>query len=624
MPKAEAEALLQFTPAVTSPPFGGEVGLSGPGEGASHAQQTQQTQRTTNAEPSPRPIPQPSSQTGEVTNHEPHFELDDPTTDRARLRDLATWCRRFSPVVGVEDASTPECLLINIEGIAHLFNNERAMARHVLEELQNVKLYARVAIADTVGMSWAVAHYGTAASRQSKRNTPVIVPEGEAQQTLQSLPSLALRLPDDVMETLNELDLLRVHQLLNLPKPTLPSRFGDILHKRIYQALGEIPEPITPELPPKQTIQRWRFEYTISDRRVIEMGIERLLTRTIESLEPERHGVQRLHILLQGELGELTDFSVGLMRPSISHSHLMRLIRTQLERVRTPDDICEISVELISSSPLDPRQETLFACRDEAKARREREQLLERISSRLGENAVVTADAVPDAQPELAFQYGEVTNHTPVTSPPFGGEVGLSGPGEGAAHTQQPEHTTNPKPDPLPRLKPRPLPQAGEVTDAGSPGLKQGTSKTPQPNAQPPVTSPPFGGEVGLSGPGEGAAHTQQPEHTTNPKPGPLPQAGEVTDAGSPALQRPVNLQTAPKPIDVITLAATGPPTSVRWNGRSNPISKCWGPERIHTGWWRDDNIVRDYYRVETDQGLRLWIFRNVRNGEWFLHGVFD
>ena len=556
MPKAEAEALLQFTPAVTSPPFGGEVGLSGPGEGASHAQQTQ---RTTNSEPSPRLTPRPPPQVGEVTNHEPHFELDDPTTDRARLRDLATWCRRFSPVVGVEDASTPECLLINIEGIAHLFNNERAMARHVLQELQNVKLYARVAIADTVGMSWAVAHYGTAASRQSKRNTPVIVPEGEAQQTLQSLPSLALRLPDDVIETLNELDLRRVHQLLNLPKSTLPSRFGDILHKRIYQALGEIPEPITPELPPKQTIQRWRFEYTISDRRVIEMGIERLLTRTIESLEPERHGVQRLHILLQGELGELTDFSVGLMRPSISHSHLMRLIRTQLERVRTPDDICEISVELISSSPLDPRQETLFACRDEAKARREREQLLERISSRLGEDAVVTADAVPDAQPELAFHYGEVTNHTPITSPPFGGEVGLSGPGKGVAHTQQPEHKTNSEPGPLPRLRPRPLPQAGEVTHAGS-----------------------------------------------------------------PALQRPVNLQTAPKPIDVITLTVTGPPTNVRWNGRSNPISKCWGPERIHTGWWRDDNIVRDYYRIETDQGLRLWIFRNVRNGEWFLHGVFD
>jgi protein ImuB len=490
------------------------------------------------------------------------------------------WCRRFSPVVGVEDANTPECLLINIEGVAHLFNNERAMARHVLEELQNVKLYARVAIADTVGLAWAVAHYGTAASRQSKQNTPVIVPQGEAQQTLQSLPTLALRLPDDVMETLNELDLRRVNQLLNLPKTTLPSRFGDILHKRIYQALGEIAEPITPELPPKQTIQRWRFEYTISDRRVIEMGIQRLLTRTIAALESERHGVQRLHILLQGELGELTDFNVGLMRPSISHSHLMRLIRTQLERVRTPDDICEISVELISSAPLDPRQETLFACRDEAKARREREQLLERISSRLGENAVVAADAVPDAQPERAFQYGAVTNHTerpalekstnkpPVTSPPFGGEVGLSGPGEGAAHTQQTQRIANPKRrgnlNPLPRLKPRPLPQAGEVTDS------------------------------------------------------------ELAPMAQTVLQRPVNLRTDPKPIDVITLAVTGPPTSVRWNGRSNPISKCWGPERVHTGWWRDENIVRDYYRVETDQGLRLWIFRNMRNGEWFLHGVFD
>ena len=96
------------------------------------------------------------------------------------------------------------------------------------------------------------------------------------------------------------------------------------------------------------------------------MAIEKLLARTITTLEADRYGIQRILIVLQGERGEVVDFIVGLIRPTTSMPHLMRLVRTQLERVQTPDDICEIRVELISSAPLDPRQETLFACRDEA------------------------------------------------------------------------------------------------------------------------------------------------------------------------------------------------------------------------------------------------------------------
>ena len=525
MPKAEAEAFLQFMK---------QAGTPGQNAGVRNGPQNVMHQGCLSS----------SAQ----AEHEPHLELYDPATDRARLRDLAVWCRRFSPIVGVEDASPPECLLLNIEGVTHLFHNERAMARHVLEELNRVHIYARVAIADTVGMAWATAHYGTHRSERgltsavhstslrrtagttnsSKRNIPVIVPAGESLQALRSLPSRALRLPVDVSQTLKELDLGKVHQLLNLPKSTLPSRFGDVLHKRIDQALGEVPEPITPELPPKPTIERWQFEYVISDRRVIEMAIERLFTRTIATLEADRYGIQRVLIVLQGELGEVVDFTVGLIRPTISQPHLMRLVRTQLEQVRTPDDICEVRVELISSAPLDPRQETLFSCRDEVKARRERDQLFERIGSRLGEEVIVVAEQILDAQPERAFACEPIT-----------------------------------------------------VNKGGGSRFRTRAS----------------------------GRHV-------------VPERDRAS--GHFIAHRPLSVRNEPRQIDVLTVSTSGPPATVRWNGYTHPIAKSWGPERVHTGWWRDENIVRDYYRIETNEGLRLWVYHNVRNGDWFLHGVFD
>ena len=46
-----------------------------------------------------------------------------------------------------------------------------------------------------------------------------------------------------------------------------------------------------------------------------------------------------------------------------------------------------------------------------------------------------------------------------------------------------------------------------------------------------------------------------------------------------------------------------------------------WGPERIETGWWRGASVRRDYYRVQTEESLRFWLFRNLADDRWYLHG---
>jgi protein ImuB len=48
------------------------------------------------------------------------------------------------------------------------------------------------------------------------------------------------------------------------------------------------------------------------------------------------------------------------------------------------------------------------------------------------------------------------------------------------------------------------------------------------------------------------------------------------------------------------------------------------GPERIESGWWDGAPVSRDYFRIATAQGLRLWAYRErpPRDG-WFVHGLF-
>lgn len=47
------------------------------------------------------------------------------------------------------------------------------------------------------------------------------------------------------------------------------------------------------------------------------------------------------------------------------------------------------------------------------------------------------------------------------------------------------------------------------------------------------------------------------------------------------------------------------------------------GPERIETGWWDGDDIRRDYYVASNHRGMRLWVYRDLRQMRWYLHGLF-
>lgn len=80
------------------------------------------------------------------------------------------------------------------------------------------------------------------------------------------------------------------------------------------------------------------------------------------------------------------------------------------------------------------------------------------------------------------------------------------------------------------------------------------------------------------------------------------------------------------------------PPRGFVWRRRRHRRAAAFGPERIAPEWWLDDPAwrsgPRDYWRVETTEGERLWLFsvhgpaygpaqgRGIA-GRWFAQGVF-
>ena len=95
---------------------------------------------------------------------------------------------------------------------------------------------------------------------------------------------------------------------------------------------------------------------------------------------------------------------------------------------------------------------------------------------------------------------------------------------------------------------------------------------------------------------------------------------------------RPPHLLDRPEAIAVVYATPEGLPRRFVWRRLVHDIAKVEGPERIAPEWWRERSTarLRDYYRVEDNDGRRYWIFREGLVGDgrggapkWYLHGLF-
>jgi protein ImuB len=157
------------------------------------------------------------------------------------------------------------------------------------------------------------------------------------------------------------------------------------------------------------------------------------------------------------------------------------------------------------------------------------------------------------------------------------------------------------------------------------------------------------------------APESRIPERAVKPAPfaSKVVWANEAAALYDDALLRPLTLFSPPHPITVIAGVPEDPPQQFTWRRATHRVARAEGPERIAWEWWRvpepkteaelrieadkaaaeearlvgaaepaPDRNIRDYYRVEDEQGRRFWVFREGFYApdtppRWFLHGLF-
>jgi protein ImuB len=452
-------------------------------------------------------------------------EEHEPAADLAALAQLAQACERFSPLVGWETVepvagaappvrngtrsvpatcSQPSALFLDVTGIAVLFGGEESLLGAVEKDFAVRGYQVRLAIADTIGAAWAL----TFAERGMGQ------PCSPLAAALSSLPIHTLRVPPETVDLLAQLGVTTIGQLGELPRDSLASRFGEHLVLRLEQALGLAPEVIVAHRPPPAFEADWILEVPRDDWECLECLFQQLLQRVAAAMAQRQEGAVRLACRLDIAGAAPLTFEIGLYRPTAVPKHLWELVRMRLEQMPLPGPVGRVTVQVVQSARLAQRQFDLFG--GAVEGTRDLELLVDRLSSRLGMEAVVRPKLHHDPQPERGYVY-----------------VPLAGVG-------------------------------------------------PKSKVQ-----------------------------------------GPKSKVQGPKFLRPLELFDPPVMLEVLSIVPDGPPICFRFRGQVYRVARQWGPERIETGWWRGPSVRRDYYRVQTEEGQRFWLFRRLEDGVWGMQGVF-
>lgn len=530
-----------------------------------------------------------------VANVLPH----DPAEDLEVLQQLAEkFHDHVTPLVSIETidkkpwAGHPrhqsESLVCDITGVAHLFGGETGLLSSVTKMLGQENLAARMAIADYEAVAWAVAHGMTeAASASIAKQAPssateklpprcTIVPTGQSEIFVQPLCVTTLRIDESTSHTLQRLGIQTIGQLLKLPRSGLAARLGSKLTDRIAALVGEVELPLTVFQVPVEHCETWTLEYPTTDQAILQDRILQLVGRVRAGLAAQQRGALRVKCCLDLAVHPPLTLQIGLFAPTNDVDHLCGLFFTRLETIRLPGDVHRLTLSVTLSGPIRSTQISLL---DEGSG------------DQVAASQSMAGSSISRLVDSLSNRLGR----------------------DRVVKVQ---------------IQKQSLPESAyrKVSLAGNPiAIRRRAIKR-------------RGRAIKRRGRGNR-------DHETVP-------ADRFASGGHPmptdAMRRPVSLLISPIPLAVAFdggpfrkwVSHANPPDRLRLHNVAYQVVRCWGPERIETGWWSGPSVRRDYFRVEATHSSVAnpaathrqwwWIYRDFSCGSeqagryrWVLHGRF-
>ncbi|GAA5786229.1 Y-family DNA polymerase [Chitiniphilus shinanonensis] len=309
-----------------------------------------------------------------------------PQAEADALAQLAGWALRFTPTVAV----APQTLLLEIGGCLRYFGGLAPLRAQVEQGV----------VAQGYALSAAVAPTPLAAQWLARHGADVTVTApAELPRALSGLPLAVLALAPAPAQTLRQLGIATLGQLLALPRSGLARRVGPALPLALEQALGHAADPRDGFVPPDRFERCIDLDWPLETLEVFVKLAARLLDALEAFLSGRGLGVQSLYFRFTHEDRPPSGLRVGVGRPTRSAAEWLavlreRIVHAQLAAPATSVTLVADTLHLLDGLPL-----TLFGPQG---GQGLPELLLARLGARLGPDAVTGVATVPEHRPERA------------------------------------------------------------------------------------------------------------------------------------------------------------------------------------------------------------------------------
>ncbi len=310
----------------------------------------------------------------------------DPQADRRLLDRLALFAvRRWTPTAMIDGDNG---VLLDITGAAHLHGGEAEMARRIVRFCARIGLYARIAVAGTIGAAHAMARHG-------RDRVAIVDLHGEAD-AIAPLAVSALRLDPHQCDAARRLGIDHIGDLLAMPRGPLAKRLGASLLERLDQAIGRAREPFDALVPYEVPQAQLRFAEPIASADAIATVIVDLARALVDGLRTRGLGARVVRLACDRVDGVPQLITVGMARGTRDITHLVRLLAMKIESIDPGFGIDAMRLIALRTEPLGAEaiEGDLGGCMPDMAL------LVDQIVTRLGAQAVYRPSAIESDVPE--------------------------------------------------------------------------------------------------------------------------------------------------------------------------------------------------------------------------------
>jgi protein ImuB len=317
----------------------------------------------------------------------------EPARAAAVLQRFCLNAQAFTPLVSIE---MPNALLLEIKGSIKLFGSLEILHARIDDTWRQLGLTVRSATAPSTLAALWLARAGQRA---------IIEDAGSLAGRLSALPVTCTAWDAERLEALRALGVLRIGEMLRLPRAGMTRRFGASLTLDLDIALARQAAPRRAFVPRERFRERCDFEEEVETVAYLEKALEPLTARCAAFLRERQAGVQALELRLRHRTHPVTRVRVGLAGVTGERRRLSEVLSQRLSRLELAAPILEVTLVSGPLQPLSSVSLDVFAHPGRGAGGGDTaSQLVERLRARLGEGAVYGVCPVAEHRPEAAWR----------------------------------------------------------------------------------------------------------------------------------------------------------------------------------------------------------------------------